>query len=95
MSTINLALMGIYVLKDVVAEQFGPTFEAINVSTAVRSVQMMKIKAYEDFELYRVGSFDRATGVLKVYEPERVDWITANYRKEMNPQDQELSVGMG
>lgn len=79
----DIGLVGVYTLYDKVAEQYGPTFEAINTNTAIRSVQSMKIKAYDDFQLVCLGSFNRGTGELTALEPREIDWVTPQYQKEM------------
>lgn len=88
----DLGLVGLYTLYDKVAEQYGPTFEAINTSTAIRSVQSMKIKAYEDFELINVGTFNRGTGELRIIEPVNIEWASPQYKKEINPDQQILAL---
>ena len=81
----------LYTLYDNVAEQYGPIFQAANNAVAMRSVQNMKIRAYEDFELYLVGEWDMESGVLG-YAPEKVqiDWVTPAYKSEMKANQMEL-----
>lgn len=50
----------LYVVKDVVAEQFGPIYEAPNIGVAQRNFRnLIKDTACpNDFELYRIGYLD-------------------------------------
>lgn len=79
----NIAIVGIYALHDVVAEQFGPSFEAINTATAVRAVRGMRISAYEDFKLVRIGYFNRQDGILEGHDHIEIPWVDSTYKKEM------------
>lgn len=61
-------VFNIYSIKDNVAEQFGPLFEAVNDKVAARSFvqQMSKIdKRYvKDYTLYNLGSYNTKSGEL-------------------------------
>lgn len=84
----------LFALYDKVAEQFGPIFQAVNVNTAVRTVQNMKIRAYEDFDLYMVGEWDMESGLLKVSESMdshwKVEWVTQTYINEIKAEQKTL-----
>ena len=80
----------LYSLYDNVAEQFGPIFQAANNNTAARSVQNMKIRAWQDFELYLVGEWDMETGALVTGDKVRVDWASPAYQAEVKSTQLEL-----
>lgn len=80
----------IYSLYDNVAEQFGPIFQAANNNTAARSVQNMKIRAWQDFELFMIGEWDMETGELTTGNKVLLDWATPKYREEMKSTQMEL-----
>lgn len=81
----------LYTLYDKVAEQYGPIFQAANNQVAIRSVQNMKIRAYEDFQLYLVGEWDMIGGEL-VTAPAgvEIDWVTPTFKAEMKAHQMEL-----
>jgi hypothetical protein len=80
----------LYSLYDNVAEQFGPIFQAANNNTAARSVQNMKIRAWQDFELYLVGEWDMEGGLLTTGNKVIVEWVTPAYKDEMKIAQMEL-----
>jgi hypothetical protein len=84
----------LFALYDKVAEQFGPIFQAVNVNTAIRTVQNMKIRAYDDFELYELGEWDMESGRLKTYkeasEYPKIEWITPIFENEMKAEQKKL-----
>lgn len=60
--------MNLYSIKDIIAEEFGPVFQAKNDQVAVRQVNNT-FRATppgdpESFQLYRIGEFDPETGIL-------------------------------
>lgn len=57
----------IYTVKDKVADEFGPIFNAANDAVASRNFkQLLGSTPYpEDFELYEVGSFSNETGWIE------------------------------
>lgn len=85
----------LFALYDTVAEQFGPIFQAVNINTAIRTVQNMKIKAYADFELYMIGEWDMETGQLKVSESlvthQKIEWVTPLFENEMKAEQKTLN----
>lgn len=58
--------MNLYSLKDVVADEYGPVFEAKNDDVAIRVCKQIPQKSPDivlsDFELYRIGDFDHEKG---------------------------------
>jgi len=81
----------LYTLYDKIAEQYGPIFQAANNAVAIRSVQNMKIRAYEDFDLILVGEWDMETGQLGVASVIVViDWVTPKYKDELKSNQMEL-----
>jgi len=73
----------LYTLYDNVAEQFGPIFQAANNAVAMRSVQNMKIKTFDDFQLYLVGEWDMESGNITTGPKVEIDWVTPIYKSEM------------
>lgn len=70
----------LYALYDLVAEQFGPVFQAVNHQTAIRTVQNMRISAYEDFELFYLGEWNMESGEMKVLDTKgKIEWITPTF----------------
>lgn len=62
----------LFSVRDSVADEFGPVFEAKNVGTAIRKYKDLlsqdAFKANKDeFELFRLGTFDHVSGVLEVF----------------------------
>lgn len=84
----------LYTLYDNIAEQYGPIFQAVNHATAIRSVQNMKIRAHEDFELKWVGHWDMETGVLITGDHKDVEWATPTYKSEMQAAQKSLPLGV-
>lgn len=80
----------LYTLYDNVAEQFGPIFQAANNNTAARSVQNMKIKAWQDFELFLVGEWDMESGQVTTGPKVLVEWASSTYQAEMKSVQMEL-----
>lgn len=56
--------VNLYLLYDVVAQEFGPTFEAKNDNVARRAVKPLLKENPDDFRLLCVASLDRETGVV-------------------------------
>lgn len=73
----------LYTLYDNVAEQFGPVFQAANNAVAMRSVQNMKIKVYDDFQLFLIGEWDMESGEITTGPKVEVEWVTPTYKAEM------------
>jgi len=50
----------LYVIKDIIADDFGPVFEAVNEGTALRSFKRVVAKSDypQDFQLYRIAYVD-------------------------------------
>lgn len=59
-------MKGLYSIKDVVAEEFGPVFEAVNNGVAIRNFSnvLKETKYPEDYELYKLGNYDESTGEI-------------------------------
>lgn len=59
-------MKGLYSIKDVVADEFGPIYEAVNDGVAIRNFSkiLQEVTYPEDFELYKVGEFDVKTGEI-------------------------------
>lgn len=66
--------MELFRIKDVVAKEFGPIYEAKNKGVAQRQfMQVMQDKPYpDDYKLYHVGSSDSESGWLTSVEPVEV-----------------------
>lgn len=74
-------MVGLYVVKDIVAAQFGPPMAARTEMAASRQfILMFKDPniSQTDYELYSVGTFDEDTGEMKVHSPVK---ITPVYKK--------------
>lgn len=87
----------LFALYDKIAEQYGPVFQAVNINTAVRTVQNMKIKQYDDFELHMIGEWDMEAGILGV-NPNRdtnriIEWVTPTYLNEVKAELKLLGGG--
>ena len=55
--------MFLYVVRDVVAEQCGPVFEAVNDAVAMRQYRaIVKDCDPAEYQLIRIGRVDRANG---------------------------------
>lgn len=81
----------LFALYDKVAEQYGPIFQAVNINTAIRTVQNMKIRAYEDFDLYELGEWDMELGTLKTYDEKLfINWVTPTFVNEMKAEQKTL-----
>jgi len=76
----------LYSLYDNVAQQFGPVFQAANNNVAARSVQNMKIKAWQDFELFLIGEWDMEAGNISTGPKVLVEWATPTYQSEIKKQ---------
>lgn len=65
--------MFIYSVRDSLAKDFGPSFEAVNDEVALRSARM-GMRSYpgkvpDDFVLYRVGMHDKESGLITPEDP--------------------------
>lgn len=74
-----MASMYLYAIKDIVAKEFGPVFQAKNDQVAVRQVnntfKTMSPGEAEEFHLYRLGEFDTEAGLLmRLDAPEKINW---------------------
>lgn len=69
-------MLMLYSIKDVVAEEFGPVFQAKNDQVAVRMVNNTFRSTPpgdpESFDLYAIGEFDPEKGVLLPCDPLRL-----------------------
>lgn len=83
----------LYSLFDRIAEQYGPIFQAVNNATAIRSVQNMKIRSYEDFQLYLVGEWDMESGEISSGHKTEIEWVTPTYASEMKAEKLQLIKG--
>ena len=65
----------LYTIRDKVAEESGPIFEAKNRRVAKRSFQELIAKTLEpsDYELLELGSFDHENNLLNTCVVEKVD----------------------
>jgi len=87
----------LFALYDKIAEQYGPIFQAVNVNTAVRTVQNMKIKQHDDFELHMIGEWDMEGGIWGVnpnpVTDRIIEWVTPTYVNEMKAELKLLGGG--
>lgn len=68
-------MVGVYVVKDVPAQVFGPPMCARTEMVASRMYVGMITQgklAQEDYELYQVGTYDDETGELKGHSPVKI-----------------------
>lgn len=68
-------MTGLYCIKDVVAQQFGPPMVARTEMAASRSYLAMCSQGKlspEDFEIYQIGTYDEDTGIAKTHEPVKI-----------------------
>lgn len=58
---------GIYTIRDKVADEFGPIYQAVNDNVARRQFDMLAQQTThpKDYELFKLGTYD--PGVPKVY----------------------------
>lgn len=65
----------LYTIKDYVANDFGPIFEAKNHDVALRSFKQLTQTVFDkkDYALYCVGWFDPKDGRLYEKNPEMLD----------------------
>lgn len=65
----------IYSIKDTVAQEFGPIFQAKNDDVALRNFHsaLLKVPNPEEYELYYLGTFDVDTGSLYGGIPNKVE----------------------
>lgn len=71
--------MQLYSIKDVVAQEFGPVFQAKNDGVAIRQVnntfKTMPPGDADAFHLFKIGEFDTETGLLmRLDAPEKINW---------------------
>lgn len=66
--------MNLYTVKDSVAEEFGPLFQAKNDGVATRMfLELLKqTKQPFEYKLFMVGQFDHDTGLIDPVSPEPV-----------------------
>lgn len=65
----------LYTLKDLVAEECAPIFEANNDGVAIRMFQETISRQqipYDDFHLLRIGRYDKSTGSIIPEDPQEV-----------------------
>ena len=73
-------MTGLYIIKDVPAQVFGPPMVARTELVASRMyIRMLADNKLPqaDYELYQIGIYDQDTGVAKVHDPVR---ITPTYK---------------
>ena len=68
--------MGLYTVYDRVAEEAGPCFLAVNDGVAVRNFRQLlassSVVAEDEYVLYKIGSYDSKTMIVKAVDPVRV-----------------------
>lgn len=68
----------LYTIRDMIAEECGPVFNAKNDSVAIRQVHnLIRNEPCGDpseYELYRIGQYDGDTGRIVSIEPDIVDF---------------------
>lgn len=64
----------LYVVKDKVAEESGPVFEAVNNGVALRHYQNMlrESSTPNDYLLLKVGCINHATNIVTACKPELI-----------------------
>ena len=75
-------MQGLYVVKDVPAQQFGPPMVARTEMVASRIFVQMLAQgklAQADYELYQIGTYDEDTGEAKTHSPV---FITPTYKRD-------------
>lgn len=77
--------IGLYSVKDVVAEEFGPVFMAVNDGVALRSFGKLiqDVPEPQEYELYSVGVFKPDSGrVITLGEdPRKIEFLLSSDRK--------------
>ena len=77
--------IGLYSVKDVVAEEFGPVFMAVNDGVALRSFgKLLKdVPEPQEYELYSVGVFKPDSGRIITLgdEPRKIEFLLSPDRK--------------
>ena len=76
--------IGLYSVKDVVAEEFGPVFMAVNDGVALRSFSKLiqDVPEPQEYELYSVGVFKPDSGRIKTLgEPRNIEFLLSSDRK--------------
>lgn len=69
-------MQGLYVIKDVPAQQYGPPMVARTEMVASRMYISMLAQnklPQADYELYMIGTYDEDTGEAKAHAPVRVE----------------------
>lgn len=76
----------LYSIYDMMANKYGPIFEAFNDEVATRQYCLLLDKIdkrfRKDYKLYSIGSFDFQNGRLDPFE--RPEMINVNYTEEDN-----------
>ena len=69
-----MAKLKLYSIKDKVAGEFGPIYEAVNDAVAMREFSriMAKTEFADDFELICMAEMDKVTGQMELCEPYNV-----------------------
>ena len=71
--------IGLYSVKDAVAEEFGPVFMAVNDGVALRSFRKLihDVPEPQEYELYSVGAFKPESGRIITLggEPRKVELL--------------------
>lgn len=81
----------LYTLKDLVAEECAPIFEANNDGVAMRMFQHTAIEQqipHDDFRLIRIGRIDKTTGEII---PETPSEVIINVNMDLETFETELS----
>ena len=77
--------IGLYSVKDVVAEELGPVFMAVNDGVALRSFSKLiqDVPEPQEYELYSVGVFKPDSGRIITLddEPRKVAFLVSPDRK--------------
>lgn len=75
--------LNMYTLRDIVAEDSAPIFCAKNDMTAVRSAchALRQVDNPEEYQLFRVGSFDTDTSEVTSLPPEQIYFVLSPDRK--------------
>nr|QJB21692.1 MAG: nonstructural protein [Microvirus sp.] len=70
---------GLYVIKDKVADDYSPIFQAINNGVAIRNacVSLINVHDVRDYELIKVGEVDVRNAQLQLCKPEQITFYEA------------------
>ena len=68
-------MTGIYVVKDVLAQEYGPPMIARTELAAGRMYMQMLVQgklSQAEYELYQIGTYDADTGIAKTHDPVKI-----------------------